>query len=74
MTERRAVYLEAFVTAHNECLLRHPGYRPDMKFTFGSARGDLVLHTRDQVISEDDAQVFEEVLQKVATTHRLVTP
>ena len=72
MTERQAVYLEAYLSAHNECLSRHPNYRPDMKFTFGSPRGAFVLHTRDPEISEDDVRLFEEVLGEVAAAHQLV--
>jgi hypothetical protein len=72
MDTRKAVYLEEYVAAHNECLRAHPRYREDMGFSLGSGRGDLVQRTKDRQISEDDAGVFDEIRRQVATTHTLV--
>jgi hypothetical protein len=74
MPDRIAVYLEEYLSAHNERLRAHPHYRDDMHFSLGSPSGALVQHTRDRELLDADAGVFDEVRQQVASTHRLLLP
>lgn len=74
MTERKSVYLEEYLVAHNKALEEHPRYRLDMKFTQGDARGNLVFDTHDKVINPEDVKVPEDVVNLVAQTHKLKVP
>lgn len=74
MTERKSVYLEEYLAAHNNALEEHPRYRLDMKFTQAYAQGHLVSNTHNKVTSPEDVKVFEEVVNLVAQTHKLIVP
>lgn len=74
MTERKSVYLEEYLAALDNALKEHPRYRPDMKFTLANARGDLVFNSHDKVINPEDVKVFEEVVNLVAQSHKLIVP
>ncbi len=66
------LYLEEYLAAHNNALKVHPRYRADMEFTQANARGDLVFNSRDKVTDPEDVKVFEEVVNLVAQTHKLI--
>lgn len=72
MTERKSVYLEEYLAAHNNALEQHPRFRLDMKITLADARGGLVFDTRDNVTNPEDEDVFKDVLNLVAQTHKLI--
>lgn len=74
MTERKSVYLEEYLAAHNNALKEHPRYRPDMEFTQADARGNLVFNSRDKVTNPEDVKVLEEVVNPVVQTHKLIVP
>jgi len=74
MPERKSVYFEDYLAAHNNALKGHPSYRSDMGFTQADARGNLVFNSRDKVINPEDLKVFEEVVNLVAQTHKLIVP
>jgi len=74
VTERKSVYLEEYLAAHNNALEEHPRYRIDMKFTHVDAHGNLAFGTHDKVINPEDLQVLNEVVERVAQTHKLIIP
>lgn len=74
MTERKNVYLEEYVAAHNNELMKHPRYRLDMKFTHTDARGNLCFSTQDKVINPEDLHVMDEIVERVNQTHKLIIP
>lgn len=72
MTERKSVYLEEYLAAHNNALEQHPRYRLDMKITLADARGDLVFDTRDNATNPEDVKVFNDIKNLIAQTHKLI--
>lgn len=74
MSEVKHVYAEEFLAVHNKELEAHSSYRPDMKYTLMFPRGNLVMDTRDKVLTPEDAQVFEEVGRRVAQRYKLIIP
>jgi hypothetical protein len=74
VSERKRVYAEEYLAAHNRELERHPKYRADMKFTQVLPNGSLVQMTRDPVIAAEDNQVFDQVCKTVAQSYDLIIP
>jgi len=74
MSMRKQVYAEEYLAAHNKGLNHHPRYRDDMKFTQVFINGDLVMETRDKVISQEDIQVFEDACKTVGGNYELIIP
>jgi hypothetical protein len=72
VTERKSVYLEEYLAAHNNALEQHPRYRLDMNITLGNGRGDLVFATSNNVTNPEDEKVFTDVIHLVAQTHKLI--
>jgi len=72
MTEKKSVYLEEYLAAHNSALEGHPHYRSDMKFTQVDANGNLTFNTQDKVTNSEDVRVLNEVAKLVAQTHKLI--
>lgn len=74
MSEMKHVDAEEFFAVHNKELEAHSSYRADMKYTQVFVRGDLVMSTRDKVLTPEDARVFEEVRKRVAQSYKLIIP
>jgi len=74
VTEIKSVYLEEYLAAHNNALEQHPRYRLDMTLTLVGAHGHLVFDTRDNVTNPEDVEVFKEIMNLVAQTHKLIIP
>lgn len=66
------VYLEEYLSIINENLKKHKGYRPDMEFSRISAHGDVVLKTRDSILSTEDRKIFDDVIEIVNQQYKLI--
>ncbi len=74
MQGRKDVYADEFLAAHNNELEEHKQYQPDMEFTSVDVHGSLIMDTRDRQLKTGEEEVFNEVVEKVRATHKLIIP